>query len=398
MCSMSLSNLFSVRATANQGNVVSFGRKCWIKNSRKRLVGTGSAAGKLYKLNCKVLKSLKEEANVAGEKEASEKMDLWHRRLAHVNTGQLRQLASQAEGIDIPLKGKPSFCEACVEGKMHRLPHPPLKDIRSTKRLQLVYTDVCGPMQTKSVRGSRYLITFIDDYSRYCFSYFMKQKLEALDKFIEFKAAAEKETGMKIKAVRNDRGGEYMSEEFSAYLKKYGIKAETTAAYSPQQNGVAERLNRTLGEAARSMLQQAGLNKSFWAEAISTAAYLRNRMVTTVLKTGHTPYQLWFGKKPNLSHLSCTVYAHVPERSRRKLDIKAQKFRFIAYTGTTGNYKVWDKFEQRCYVRHDVIFNENDRTTTSTEEHSQEEESMEVLFTLMDRRRQHTRRRNLNHS
>ena len=123
------SNLFSVRATANQGNVVSFGRKCWIKNSRKRLVGTGSAAGKLYKLNCKVLKSLKEEANVAGEKEASEKMDLWHRRLAHVNTGQLRQLASQAEGIDIPLKGKPSFCEACVEGKMHRLPHPPLKSI-----------------------------------------------------------------------------------------------------------------------------------------------------------------------------------------------------------------------------------------------------------------------------
>ena len=104
---------------------------------------------------------------------------------------------------------------------------------------------------------------------------------------------------MKIKAVRNDRGGEYMSEEFSAYLKKYGSKAETTAAYSPQQNGVAERLNRTLGEAARSMLQQAGLNKSFWAEAISTAAYLRNRMVTTVLKTGHTPYQLWFGKKPN---------------------------------------------------------------------------------------------------
>ena len=131
------SNLFSVRATANQGNVVSFGHKCWIKNSRKRLVGTGSAAGKLYKLNCKVLKSLKQEANVAGEKEASEKMDLWHRRLAHVNTGQLRQLASQAEGIDIPLKGKPSFCEACVEGKMHRLPHPPLKDIRSTKRLQL---------------------------------------------------------------------------------------------------------------------------------------------------------------------------------------------------------------------------------------------------------------------
>ena len=157
-------------------------------------------------------------------------------------------------------------------------------------------------------------------------------KSEALEKFKEFRAAAENETGMKIKALRSDRGGEYMSDEFSDYLKEHGKKGETTAAYSPQQNGVAERLNRTLGEAARSMLQQAGLSKSLWAKAISTANYLRNRMVTTALKAGLTPYQLLFGKKPNLRHLltfGYIAYAHIPDKNQRKLDIKAQKFRFI---------------------------------------------------------------------
>ena len=103
--------------------------------------------------------------------------------------------------------------------------------------------------------------------------YFKKQKSEALDKFKKFKATAEKESGIKIKAVRTDRGGEYMSEEFVSYLKQCGIQAKTTAAYSPQQNGVAERLNRTIGEAARSMLLQAGLSKSFWAEAVATATF-----------------------------------------------------------------------------------------------------------------------------
>ena len=135
--------------------------------------------------------------------------------------------------------------------------------VRSTRRLELVYIDVCGPMQTRSNGGIQYVITFVDDYSRcYCFSYFMKQKSEALERFKEFRAAAENETGMKIKALRSDRGGEYMSDKFSDYFKEHGRKGETTAAYSPQQNGVAERLNRTLGEAARSMLQQAGLSKS----------------------------------------------------------------------------------------------------------------------------------------
>ena len=112
-----------------------------------------------------------------------------------------------------------------------------------------------------------------------------------------------------------------MSEDFKCYLKKYGIRAEFTAAYSPQQNGISERMNRTLMEAARTMLTHAGLSNAYWAESIATAVYLRNRMITTAIKSGETPYQQWYGKKPNLKHIrvfGCIVYTYVCPRRKQK--------------------------------------------------------------------------------
>ena len=156
-------------------------------------------------------------AIVAGVAECVSMIDLWHQWLAHVNH---RQLLQQAEVSDLQLQGKLSFCEACVIGKCHRLPHHSQKAIKSKEKLQLVHNDVCGPMQTQSFGGSRYFITFTDDYSRYCKTYFLRKKSEALEKFKEFKASVETELGMKIKALKADRGGEYMSEEFKSYLKE----------------------------------------------------------------------------------------------------------------------------------------------------------------------------------
>jgi len=107
------------------------------------------------------------------------------------------------------------------------------------------------------------------------------------------------------------------------------------------------------------MLNHAGLSNAFWAEAISTATYLRNHMVSSALKTGETPSLLWYGEKPNLSHVrefECTVYAHIS--GQQKLDKKAQKLRFIGYTETAYNYRAWDEDRHKCYTRHDVIFNE----------------------------------------
>ena len=111
------------------------------------------------------------------------------------------------------------------------------------------------------------------------------------------------------------------------------------------------------------MLSHADLSNAYWAEAVPIATYLRNQMVLVALKSGQTPYQLWFGEKPDLKHLKvsgCVVYANVPDGERKKLDKKAVKLRFIGYTETTGNYKVWNEEKRKCYVHHDVDFSECD--------------------------------------
>ena len=140
-------NLFSVHVATLKGNMVSFGSDyCWIHNKKRKLIGTGVPTSKLYKLYCDFVSSSVDKASVAGEKKSSNKINLWHQRLVHVNSRQLHQLVENSEGVDLQSEDKMKFCEACVHGKMHRLPHLPLKDIKSTEKLQLVNTDVCGPM------------------------------------------------------------------------------------------------------------------------------------------------------------------------------------------------------------------------------------------------------------
>ena len=235
------------------------------------------------------------------------------------------------------------MCEACIQGKMHRTPHQSLKEIKSTEILQHVHTDVCSPKQTKSFSESRYFITFTQDCTRCCKVYFLNDKSEAFEKFKEFKATVEKESGQTtINALKAYRGGEYLSRKFSSYLlKEHGIRTEFTAANTPQQNEVSERLNWTTIEAARSMLSHAGLKKSYWAEAVATAAYLLNRMVNTAITSKHLT-SVGMDKIPTFNVLrvfGCTVYSQIPDGRSRKLDFKAQKLTFIGYTDTTKNNK-----------------------------------------------------------
>lgn len=127
-------------------------------------------------------------------------------------------------------------------------------------------------------------MTFIDDYSRYIFTYFLKQKSEAFDTFLQFIAMAEKQTGKTLKQFRSDNGKEYMNSKFKTYFQNRGILHQTTVSYTPQQNGIAERINRTLVEMARCMIQQSGVPQYLWAEAINTATYIRNHSPTKVFK------------------------------------------------------------------------------------------------------------------
>ena len=154
-----------------------------------------------------------------------------------------------------------------------------------------------------------------------------------LAKFKEFEALTTNDCGLKIAALRTDNGGEYISIEFKVYLKLRGIRHELTVPYTPKQNGLAERLNRILMEAARSMISHAGLNSNYWGEAVGTTAYVRNRTTTT--GTNKTPYERWYGRKPDVTNrrvFDCAAYAHIPDTIRQKLDKKAEKMRFVCYT------------------------------------------------------------------
>jgi len=133
-------------------------------------------------------------------------------------------------------------------------------------------------MRVKSHGSSRYFVTFIDDKTRWCEIYFLKQKSEVIEKFKEYMQLVENQTGRKIKTLRTDNGKEYVNNEFSTFLKEKGIKHELTNDYTPEQNGVAERKNRTLVEMGRCMMLQSGLPPSFWAESILTANHVRNRV------------------------------------------------------------------------------------------------------------------------
>jgi len=182
-----------------------------------------------------------------------------------------------------------SDCKVCIAQNLSNLPFTP-RIHRSQQRLDIIYSDFCGPMRTTSIGGTRYFMTLINDYSRWCQVYFLKSKDEAPSKFLEFKRLVENQTGFRIKVFHTDNGREFCNSMDRA-LKESGIQRRLTIPYTPEQNGIAERKNRTLIETARCLLGQSGLPTSFWAKAVNTANYIRNRYITKALN-GHTPYEL----------------------------------------------------------------------------------------------------------
>ena len=246
---------------------------------------------------------------------------------------------------------------------MQRKPFKPLTHPQSKRKLELVHSDVCGPLQVESIGGSRYFVTFVDDYSRCVSVYFIKHKAEVFGKFKLFEAMVTKECGESIMKLRTDNGGEYTSKDFQTYLASKGIEHQLTVPHSPQQNGVAERQNRTLMESARAMLSHSNLPNKFWAEAVATAAYLRNRTTTCANEQQLTPFERWYGHKPDISHLrvfGCAAYCHVPSTERRKLDKKAQRMCFIGYSKNPKGYRLIDLNTEKVVTRRDVAFNETD--------------------------------------
>ena len=188
-------------------------------------------------------------------------------------------------------------------------------------------------MQTRSLGGAYYFLLFTDDCTRFSWVYFLSKKSQSFRYFKEFKSIIEIQIGKRIKILCSDQGGEYRLGEFMNFCKQHGIIQQFTVPHSPQQNGVAERKNRTLVECARSMLQGKGLSNGLWAEAINIVVYLKNRSPTKCLGF-KTPCEALFGVKLVVGHLrifGSKPFAHIRKEDRKNLDPKALKCIVVGY-------------------------------------------------------------------
>lgn len=290
--------------------------------------------------------------------------ELWHRRYAHLGYDNLAKLVEQdmVNGINLdPTTIKDAsnrVCEPCVLAKQHRAPFPP-SDRESKNTLEIVHMDVFGPLPEPSLGGSRYMATFLDDYTKLSVVRFIPNKSDVSSVVKNTLQQLETQGKATLRIVRTDRGSEYLNRTLDEYLTVKGIVHEKTAPYTPQQNGAAERLNRTLMEKARAMLQDARLPNELWAEALATANYIRN--ISPVRGKVKTPWELFYGFKPDVERLrvfGSIAYAHVPKALRNKLEPVSIKGTMVGYEPNSKAYRILID-NGRITVSRDVTFDES---------------------------------------
>jgi hypothetical protein len=333
-------NLVSISALEDKGYkvVVSDGKVlAWHKNSSMDSTNViGVREDNLYRLTIHPIQALVHDSISLSK--------LWHRRLAHLHYRALPALGKMVTGLP-PLRVEhDGICRGCALGKNAKGTFSSSDSI-SKGILDLVHLDLYGPMTVASLSGYLYYVLFIDDYSRKTCIHFLKSKEseEVLYRFQEFKAQIENLTGKKIKTLRSDNGGVYTSKCFSDFCIEVGIKREYTVPYNPQQNGVAERKNRPIMEAAKAMIHDQSLPMFLWAEASMTTVYVQNRSPHKILRN-MTPEEAFTGVKPEVGHFrifGCPVYIHIPKEKRSKLEPSGRKGTFVGYNESSKAYQIY---------------------------------------------------------
>ncbi|CAI7860282.1 unnamed protein product [Closterium sp. NIES-53] len=249
--------------------------------------------------------------------------ETWHERLCHINIPRLQKLVKDGSLKGLEVKGAAKeigSCPTCLESKFTKFPFSsgtgPAK-----APLALVHMDMVGPTRAPSLSGSSYFLTIVDDHTRAVWVYPLKTKGEVAAAVLkEWMPRAQRESGHKVKVIRTDNGGEFIGADFESVLKKKGIQYQLTVRYNPQQNGVAERFNRTL-QGARTLFGRAGLPDPFWVTALRQVALVKNRVLATVGDKQWVPYTKWYGSAPAVNMLRayvCMVVFHVPKEKRGK--------------------------------------------------------------------------------
>ncbi|KAK4404406.1 Retrovirus-related Pol polyprotein from transposon TNT 1-94 [Sesamum angolense] len=255
-----------------------------------------------------------------------ENAQIWHARLGHISQDRMKRLVD-SKSLEIDNLDNLPACESCLKGKMTKKPFVGQSKL-ANGLLDLIHTDVCGPLNTQARGGFSYFIIFIDDHSRYGYVYLMRNKFEAFVRFKEFRLEVENQTDRKIKTLRSDRGREYLSGEFIDYLKENGIVSQWAPPGTPQLNGMAKRRNRTLLDMIRSMMSFTELPLSFWGYVFETVARLLN--IASSKTVAQTPYQIWHGKPASYKYLRVWGSpAYVKRLVGDKLDLRSSLCRFI---------------------------------------------------------------------
>ena len=334
LCPTYPQNIFSVQAATAKGAHATFS-----ENNSKIVYKDGTTFELVKKGKLFFMKTFRISCECDDQVSFAHEIQKWHEIMGHCNMNDILRLEKVSKGMKVLKNGRSEKkCEVCLQGKM--IKHASKEErTRSKKPMQMVHTDLAGPISPPSREGHRYVISFTDDFSGVVFVYFMKGKDDTVSMFERF--LADSAPYGRVKCLRSDNGTEFTSGAFQALLRKHMIKHEASAPYSPHQNGTAERNWRTLFEMARCMLIQAELPKALWPYSVFTAAYIRNRCYSDRLKI--TPFQALTGKIPNLARMqtfgsACYAYN---DTCTSKLDAKSTKGVFVGYDRNSPAYLVY---------------------------------------------------------
>jgi transposase InsO family protein len=304
---------------------------------------------------------------------------LWHRRMGHIHFDNLVKVRKREAVREMPQITKPTntLCKHCQQGKKTKTRFKS-KEYSMTRPLEIVHTDLVGPTTTKGLKGEKYFMLLVDDYTRMTVVFFLKNKSEAFENFKIYKEMVENEMDSKIKCLRYDNGGEFTSKEFMDYCNSHGIKRKFFVSRTPQQNGVVERKNRTIQEMARTMLMDSKLTDIFWTQAVHTTFHIQNRVMLRN-NTDKTPYELWKGRPTNVKHFrvfGSKCYIKREDGKMGKFDSHVDKGVLVGYSSTRKEYKCYNLRLNKVVESINVTIDETCRPESKEEEN----ESMEQLF------------------
>ncbi|CAL5342497.1 unnamed protein product [Camellia sinensis] len=337
----------------DEGYCNTFSNGQWKLTRGAMIVARGKKHSTLYVMQARLPKE------VINAMDDESTVELWHKRLAHMSEKGLATLAKKnlLSGMKNALLKR---CTHCLAGKQNRVSFKSSPSLRKPNVLDLVYSDVCGPMKTRTLGGSSYFVTFIDDYSRKLWVYTLKSKDQVLEIFKQFQALVERQTGKKLRCIRTDNGGEYCGP-FDDYCRQQGIRHQKTPPKTPQLNGLGERMNKTLVERVRCLLSQTQLPRSFWGEALSTIVHVLNLTPCVPLQFD-VPDRVWTGKDVSYGHLrifGCKAFVHIPKDERSKLDMKTRQCIFLGYGLDEFGYRLYDPVNKKLVRSQDVVFIED---------------------------------------